>query len=312
MGLDALDGDKLKLLDALIESQRKTRRSKRDDPTPRLLFEIYNMSQNNMSKVLTSSAMWLPPESSRVLVDQGLIQRVPGENEEKYALTLKGIAEAMKLRYGQTLEEQFLRFLELSDQKFATVDQIPFKWDEKLVSLSLILMASTSSSSAIRLNNETNQTVLGNVFNGVLSSLRGYGVVERGEKLREVSRGESPVMAVMSRLNTLARKSNHYYENVPQESAYYFDIEVEGKIDEKKLHFLLSKIFFRSPETNFDGLQKDLSDIGQLYSPRFLGRSINPLNAITILRKMRDFFDTDVHRITVPKLPSSSVATVEN
>ena len=134
--------------------------------------------------------------------------------------------------------------------------------------------------------------------------LKKFGLVDRNEKLRTVSRGESPVMAVMSRLNTLARKTNHYYKSLPQESAYFFDIESAGSADERKLAFLLGRMFQDSPETNFDEMYKELADISHVYTPRFLGRTSNPATGLVILRRMKDFFDREIHHLTLSALPN--------
>jgi len=296
---DDLEAEKKKLLESLIAAVAKTRRVKRQDLPSKVLFEIYNMNQNNMSKVLSESAMWLTPSHANSLLDQGYVQRIVSEGQEKYTLTFKGISDCVKYSYGQTLEEQFLKFLDYSDLKFASVEASPFKWDEKLAGISLILVGSTSASSAIRLNNDTNRAVFTEVFDRVFICLKKFGLVNVDEKLRKVSRGESPVMAVMSRLNTLARKTNHYYRSIPQESAYFFDIETEGTTDERKLSFLFRKMFQSSPEANFDEMFKELADISRVYSPRFLARSTNQTNELLIVRKMKDFFDSDIHSITI-------------
>jgi hypothetical protein len=210
-------------------------------------------------------------------------------------LTFKGIAQCIKERYGKSLEEQFLNFLDQVDQKFDTTEQTQFLWNEKLASLSLILLASTSPSSAISLCNEANKTSLAEVFQEVLVCLKKFGVVEQEEKLRTVSRGESRASALMSRLLTLARKTNHYYRYVGKGSQYYFEIEKEGDVDIKKLDFVLGKIFEKyDPRVNYRMMYQELARISQQNYPRFLSRSVNANIVLSVLRKLKSFLNEGI------------------
>jgi hypothetical protein len=281
----------------------QSKRIKEEDVPSKLIFEMYGMTDNSKSKKFAESSSWLAPEIANALLEQGIIQRVGTGDDEKYALTFKGIARCIQIKYGKTLEEQFLNFLELSDRKFNTVEQTKLLWNEKLASMSLILLASISPSSAIRLNNEGNKAVLTEVFQKVLTCMKGFGMIEKEQELKTVDRGESPVSALMSRLNTLARKTNNYYKFIGKGSEYYMDIEKNGGVDEKRLFFLLRRIFEQYDSTcNYEEMYKELVAISQLYYPRFLSRTVNPTVVLTILQKLKDFVDREVLHLP-PRIP---------
>lgn len=203
----------------------------------------------------------------------------------------------------KTLGDQFLNFLELSDRKFATTEQTPLSWKEKLASLTLILLASTSPSSAISLNNDANKAVFSQVLERTLACLKKFGLIEEEEELKTTASGEHPASALMSRVNDLARKTNLYYINIIKVSGYYFDIEKERNIDKKRLFFLLKKIFgYFSPSCDYKDMYKELEQISQLYSPKFLARSINPMTSLSILKKVKEFMDQEIWHL--PQKPS--------
>lgn len=296
----------IRLFEELVIFVEQSKRMKRESMDSNLLFDIYNMTGPNRSEVFSKSATWVNPEHVDSLVEQGIIQRVASEDPEKYALTFKGIALSIKIKYGKNLEEQFLKFLQLSDKKFTTAEQTQLNWSEKLASLSLILVASISDSAAIRLNNEANKTVLNEVFEKTLGSLKKFGVVKREEKFKTYSRGEHPVSALMSRLNTLAQKTNHYYKNLSQESGYFFDIEKDGAIDERKLFFLLRRIFgYWDPNCDYGEMYRESAEISRIYSPRFLARSTNPTVSLSILKKLKDFMDKEI--LHLPQQPQPNL-----
>jgi hypothetical protein len=102
----------------------------------------------------------------------------------------------------------------------------------------------------------------------------------------------------LGRLNSLARKTNRYYQNLIRESGYFFDIEKGGDIDWNRLSFLLRRIFEPyDPNCNYTEMGKLLAEISQLYSPRFLARMTNQTVALSILRKLREFMDMEVWRL---------------
>ena len=237
----SLEDEMMELFEKLVYVVKQAKRIKEENVPSNMIFQIYGMTKNSMSKMFSESATWISPEVTDTLLQQGIIQKIISEEDERYALTFKGIAQCIQMKYDTSLEEQFLKFLELSDQKFNTTEQTRLLWKEKLACLSLILLASTSPPSAIRLDNEANKAVLTKVFQRTLNCLKEYGMVGKEAELKTVNRGETPVSALMSRLNALARKTNHYYNFIPKRSAYYLDIERYGQVVEKRVSFLLKR-----------------------------------------------------------------------
>jgi hypothetical protein len=255
------------------------------------------MWKSSSSRAFSESAVLVDPDLADALLEKGLVQKIVSDEGEKYALTFRGIAECIKMRYCVALEDQFMRFLELADQDYNTEAQGPLTWREKLATLSLILLASSSDSAAIRLNNETNKAVLMEVLQKTLDCLKKTNTIGAKEKLTTVKRGENPASALMCRIDTLARKTRQYYKYTGH-SEYFLDIEKEGDIDENKLFFLLGKVFEQyDPQYNYRELYEELAGISQLYYPRFLGRSVNTTIVLSTLRKLRDFFEDGILKL---------------
>lgn len=297
MGQEILNNEMMKLYEELVQSLEQTKKIKQEKISSDLLFVIYSLSQNKMSEIFSKSAIWINSEAADQLLEQGYVQRINQGDQEKYTLTFKGIVQSIKMKYNKTIEEQFLDFLEWSDKKFNTVEQTKLSWKEKLGSLSLILMASTSSSSAIRLNNEADKVVLGEVFEKILACLKKFSIVPNEAIIKTVSRGESPASGLMSRLNDLTRKTNHYYQNLKTESGYFFDIEKEGNIDQRRLLFLFRKIFEQcNPDYDYTEMYRELTDISNHYLTKFLSRSTNSTAAFSILRGLKDFMEKEIWR----------------
>lgn len=280
----------MKLFDALIDTMVQSGRIKRDDLASRLIFEIYGMTENTKSRKFRESAIYVGAEFANALQEQGLVQKVVTEEGEKYALTFRGIAQCVEIKYNKRFDEQFTEFLQFADQKLNTVEQTGLQWNEKVAAVSLVLLASTSTSSAIRLNSETNKKVLCEVFQKSLTCLKKYGLVNKEAEFRTISRGESPASALMSRLDTIARKTNYYYKYIGKGSEYFFDIEKDGSIDERRLFFLLKRTFgYFDPNCNYEEMYRELADISQLYYPRFHARRVNPSVVLGILKNLKEF-----------------------
>lgn len=303
-----LEDEMMNLFERLVYVMKQAKRIKGENVPSNMIFRIYSMTKNSMSKILSESATWVSSEIADTLLEQGMIQRTISGDDEKYALTFKGIARCTQMKYGMSLDEQFLKFLDLADQKFNTTEQTQLLWNEKLACLSLILLASTSPSSAIRLNNEANKAVLTEVFHKTLKCLKENGMVRKEVELRTVNRGENPVSALMSRLNALARKTNHYYKYVGKGSEYFLDIERNGQLLEKRVSFLLKRIFEKyNPNSSYDETYTELSKISQLYYPRFRARSVNPTTVLSISRKLKDFMDKEILQLPPHMQPSIHV-----
>jgi hypothetical protein len=287
----------LELFDSLLFALQKSKEFKEEDIPTRLIFDIYKMWKSSSSRIFSESALLVDPDLADTLLEKGLLQKIASDEGEKYALTFRGIAECIKMKYSVSFEEQFMRFLEFADQDYNTEAQGPLTWREKLATLSLILLASTSDSAAIRLNNDNNKAVLLEVLQKTLSCLKKTNAIGSKESLTTVKRGENPASALMCRIDTLARKTRQYYRSTGH-SEYFLDIEKDGDIDETRLHFLLGKVFERyDPQYNYRELYSELIGISQLYYPRFLGRAVNTTIVLSILRKLRDFFEDGILRL---------------
>jgi len=294
----------LKLFDSLLcAAKEQSKKTKDDDVLTTLIFDLLNMTQNSRSKLFSGSGTWVAPEVTDNMLQQGVIQKVVSEDNEKYALTFKGIAECIRMKYDKGLQEQFLKLLELSDQKFNGTQQSGLTWKEKLASLSLILVGSTSIASEIRLDDEANKAVLNEVFEKTLECLKKHGIIEKGEELKSTS-GEHPVTGAMRRVNDLTRKTNLYYMNDRSVPGYYFDIEKNGDLDENRVFFLLRRIFeFYDPKCNYREIYNELAKISQLYSPRFRARTMNPNISFSVLKRLKDFLENEVLRL--PQRPDT-------
>jgi hypothetical protein len=287
----------LKLFEDIIATMEKSKRIKEPEIPSALIFELLNMTTTSKCKVFAESADWVDPKLVDTLMEHGLIQGVVSESgvSEKFALTFKGIVRCIHLKYGKTFEEQYDSFLEKTDQKFNTSEQTQLLWNEKVATLALILLASTSPLAAIRLNSEANKVMLTEVFQKTLVCLKNYGMVRKEEELKTVSRGESLSSALMSRLDALPRKTNYYYKYIGKGSEYFLDIQLNQEIDAKRMFFLLRRIFENYiPACDYRKMYKELAEISQLYYPRFISRSVSPTIVLGILRKLKDFMDKEI------------------
>jgi hypothetical protein len=287
-----------KMFESLLNIIEQKKRIEQEDIPSRLIYEIYCMWTTTKSKILHESAICIEPNIAERLIEKGLVQKISSEVDERFALTLTGIAFCIKNTYGKNLDEQFIDFLALADQKFNTVEKSNFDWKEKLAALSFILLGSSSPSSAIRLSNETNRRILEEFFQKTLAILKKYNIVDKKEELRKYAREESVASAHMSRLNKLGRKTNHYYRIIGKGSEYYLDIEKNGKLDEQRLFFFLRKIFDRfDPGCKYELMQKELQGVSQEYYPRFLARSLNPLIILEISKNFARFLQFNIMKM---------------
>jgi hypothetical protein len=292
---ESTKNEMLKLFEALVSVMENETEIDEDQIPSRLLFDLYRLTKNNKSKVFNESALWINPDVAKTLLERGEAQKIIGEDQERYALTFRGVSQCIKIKYGKTIEEQFQNFLDLMDETLNTVDQSKLSWKEKLVSLSLILIASTSQASAIKLGIKANKIALKEVFEKVLTCMKKFDIIEKECELKTITRGEDPVCYVMSRVGPLARKTNHYYK-FKRDSLYYFDIEKEEGIDDKKFSFLLRRIFGEyNSKCNYKEMYEELAEISQEYWPRFLSRNVNPNNLVAILQKLKEFMCNEIY-----------------
>lgn len=93
-------------------------------------------------------------------------------------------------------------------------------------------------------------------------------------------------------------KTNRYYQFVGRGSIYFIAIEDNGEVDQKKMFFLLGKIFENYESTcNYEEMNKELAEISQRYSPRFQERTIKASIMFSVLRNLEDFLDMEIRRL---------------
>lgn len=280
---------------------REKKTIKNEDIPDTILFELINMTKNNITAILTESAGYIEYENRDYLKNEKLIQTVSTGDVEKYALTLKGIAYCINIEYKTSFENQFLAFLRYADDKITLEpENLSLDWKEKLATLTLLLLASTSESSAIVLNEKMNQKTFEAALREILKILQNSGLLEVKHELPE-SRGEPPATLFMrSRINELPRKTNHIYTNIGRGGGYYLDIETKEGVDEGKIAFLLRRIFENyHPDIKYFELKNSLMKISEKYHPQFLARRINSKAIFGITNKLDSFFDSEIWELPV-------------
>lgn len=291
----------LRLFDGLqLSAQKHLKKSKGALSNESLIFDLIMMTQNNRTKLLTNSAVLITPEIADKMLSRELIQSILSDEGEKFALTFKGIAECIRLKEGRPLEDQFKQLIGLCDKKFRGIESAELNWKEKLVSLSLILLASTSESSKIRLDIDGNKMSMTEVFKKTIDTLEKYGIISKTDTLKNPASGEHPVVAVMRRVNNLSRKTNLYYVNDAKDpSSYYFDIEQDGKLNKNKCSFLFRRIFENyNLSCNYRELYEELAIISQQYTPRFRARTLNQTIVFDVLLELKSFTNDGIMHLT--------------
>jgi hypothetical protein len=294
--MDYLDSDLISLYDSLISVASK--RPQFSGIVPQLfplefLFELHRMTKNNMIILLAESGESLSAEKADILLKSKLIHQVLSGEQEKYSLTLKGVASCIQLKYGLTLGHQFENFLELCDEKVMGIQNSSLNDKEKLASLCLLLVASGSIASEIRLDDEANQKVMSSVLTETLQCLKDFKVVNTLKELR-IAKGEITVCGIMRRSNELTRKTNLLYLNDKDCPGYYFDIEKNGEPRSERITFLLKKIFDQYDyQCNSSKLFERLSNISGLYAPKFRGRKLNSNVLLGIIKEIKHYLENN-------------------
>ncbi len=161
---------------------------------------------------------------------------------------------------------------------------------EKLTSLCLLLVASSSIASEIRLDDEANQKVMSIVLKETLECLKEFKVVNKLEELK-IAKGETSLCGIMRRSNELTRKTKLYYLNDKDCPGYYFDIEKDEKPRIDRIAFLLEKIFDKLNQCDYSELYLKLSNISGLYAPKFRGRKLNTNVLFSIIQEMKHLLE---------------------
>ena len=275
-----------------VESNKVIKKYRSDG----IIYDMINITKNNRSNILIDISINLNDDISYKLKELGLIQLITVQGINKWTLTLKGIAHNIMFRDNIDYEEQYKILLNCFDDKFEIDAKKQLDWKEKLATLTLILMASTSEKSVIVLDNPSNREIFEDMLNDSLSCLIKHGVIKENSKLPR-TRGEPPATLLMrSRINDLPTKTNHVYVNMGGGDGYYHDIEYMGQLDENKLYFLLKLVFDEyNPDINYKSLKNELISLSEKYSPQMLSRNIDSRVLYEILNKIEVFFNVEIY-----------------
>jgi len=291
----------LLLFDNLISVLKSKKNIKNTEIPNSILFELLNMTKNNLASLLIESADYIESEYRDILKKEKLIQAINKDDIEKQVLTLKGIAYCIKIKFEKSYEEQFISYLKLADDKYSIeTEKTSLDWKEKLATLTLLLLASTSESSAIVLDEEINQKTFEAALNETLVTLKQYGIFDSILEIPK-TRGEPPAALFMrSRVTDLPRKTNQRYTNIGCGKVYYLDIEIKEGINEEKIIYLLSRIFeYNDPNVKYYDLKNSIMKISEKYHPQFLTRRVNSRAIFGITNIIDTFFDSKLWELPV-------------
>jgi hypothetical protein len=293
--MDACDKKLLLMFDSLTSEMISKSLLKQSEIPSDLVFKLLSMKDNNRSPLFLKSALWIDETIVEEMLENGLLQ-VVDEQRKRYALTFKGIAKCIELKYGLPLGPQYSEFLNCVDKIYSAVDQSCLKWQEKLATLSFLLMGATSKDSAIRLISENNVKILTEVFEKTLECLKKYQMIGPKVDMKTGRREETPLLYLINRLQDLPKRTSHYYRS-PGDSVYFLDVEEEGKINSNRIQFLLKRVFEEYDKNcMYKDLEQDLQKISLRYSPSFLERKILQKNLFEILGQLAEFM-TDIHHL---------------
>ena len=292
------EGKLLSLFDSLANLLIKEKTIKIDDRQfTDILFKILAKKEANRSKLFANSALYVDKEIAGILLDNGLIQLSASDGQEKYSLTFKGLAEVLRLKYNISYEKQFADYLTDLDKIYSAIDESDFTWKEKVSSASLLLVGATSATSAVILDSKNNIDLMTEVFEKVLTTFQKYDLINSEAKLTTGIKGEAPVLFLISRLQDLPKKTNHYYRN-PGKSVHYFELEEEGQVSKQRVFFLLRKIFVAyNQKVSYSILSEELQAISLKYSPGFTNRKILQKNIFDSNAYLQEFAQDEVHRL---------------
>ena len=287
----------LKLYNNLIYEVEKSSVIKKYNPSS-IINELIIVTKNNRSNIFTNISMYLSSDISQKLLDLELIQGISVQGIKKWTITLKGLAYNIAIQEQISFNEQYFVLLKYFDSKFNLESDKKFDWKEKLVTLSLILMVSTSQASAIVLDNSSNRELFEEMLEKTLSCLNRYKINDEKKKLPK-SRGEPPATLIMrSRINDLPAKTNHVYVNLGSGGGYYLDIEQDKALDKEKMWFLLNLVFEQyDMSIKYDELKDELIHISEQYSPQMLTRNVDSRILFDILNKLDEYFNIEIRNL---------------
>jgi hypothetical protein len=271
---------------------------KKYDPTS-IISELHFVNNNNRTSIFTNISINLTADISNKLQIQELIQSVSVQGIKKWTFTLKGLAYIISNQELITFADQYSNLLKNFDDKFNFKSNTKLDWKEKLATLSLLVMASTSKNSSIKLDNSSNRDIFEKILTKTLDCLKHHKIVDKKRKLPK-SRGEPPSTLFMrSRINDLPAKTNDVYVNLGKGKGYYLDIEQELELNKEKMWFLLNLVFEPyNAAINYDDLKNELITISEQYSTQMLTRNVDSGILFDTLNKIDEYFNIEIHYLS--------------
>ncbi|MHA1973138.1 MAG: hypothetical protein ACTSW1_09105 [Candidatus Hodarchaeales archaeon] len=284
------------LLESLIDEVNKKKIIKQGYEQESLLYDLFYLSNNRKSKLFQSSSVMFLPDSAEKLAKAGYIQELDINGTTKYALSFLGVSEALQLFHKYDKKNQFSDFLKQNDEKYQKITVTgELNWREELAIITLLFLGCVTENSALKLNNELNRDNFETLMKTNISILAKYGVFDKNHELPK-SRGEPrSTLFMRSRINDLARKTNHIYKNIGSGEGYYLDIVDNNQIDVEKVNYLLKKIFRRyNPEIGYNELKNDLMENARSYQSKFISINFKSGTLIDLLDAINNFFNREI------------------
>ena len=288
----------VRLYDNFQYEINKSKVIKRYDPSS-IIYELLTVTKNNRSSILTNISVTLTDDVSTNLENLGLLQSLDVQGIKKWTITLQGLSYIISAYDSLSFFDQFSNLLRCYDSKFKLDSKKQLEWKEKLVTLSLILMVSTSKTSAIVLDNSSNRTLFEELLSRTLSCLNRHNIFEKKRKLPK-SKGGEPMatLIVRSGISDLPAKTNDIYVNLGGGEGYYLDIEQSLELDKEKMWFLMNLIFEHyDTSVNYDELKTELINISEQYSTQMMTRNVNSRILFDILNKIDEYFNIEINEL---------------
>ena len=288
----------VRLYDNLQYEIKKSRVIKRYDPNS-IIYELLIVTKNNRSSILTNISVTLTDDVSNNMENLGLIQSLNVQGIKKWTITLQGLTHIISVIESLSIYDQYTSLLRCFDSKFKLESKNQLEWKEKLVTLSLILMVSTSKNSAIVLDNSSNRALFEEVLSRIISCLNRHNIFEKKRKLPKSKGGEpKATLIVRSGISDLPAKTNGIYVNLGGGEGYYLDIEQNLELDKEKMWFLMNLIFEHyDTSVNYNELKTELINISEQFSTQMMTRNVNSRILFDILNKIDEYFNIEINNL---------------
>ena len=288
----------VRLYDNFQYEIKKNKIIKKYDPCS-IIYELLTVTKNNRSSILTNISVTLTDDVANNLENLGLLQSLNVQGIKKWTITLQGLSYIISDYDSLSIYDQYASLLRCFDSKFKLESKKQLEWKEKLVTLSLILMVSTSKTSAIVLDNSSNRTLFEELLGSTLSCLNRHNIFEKKRKLPK-SKGGKPMatLIVRSGISDLPAKTNDVYVNLGGGEGYYLDIEQNLELDKEKMWFLMNLIFEHyDTSVNYNELKTELINISEQFSTQMMTRNVNSRILFDILNKIDEYFNIEINNL---------------